>query len=103
MVTVVSLSSTEFALLVVEQTLRLAVQPVTVQVERFPELVKIQIATFLQRQHIELEAIFGQATEYAPVVLASQHHQGETGELAGAVVDIEAEQVVFQNQLRNLA
>ncbi|MDT4831065.1 hypothetical protein FQZ97_645570 [compost metagenome] len=97
------MGTAEVALLVVEQALRLSTLPVAVKVEGLPLAGEVQVVALLQGQHVELETTFSHTAKDAAVVFASQHHQGKTGELAGTVVDVEAEQVVFQDQLRDIA
>jgi hypothetical protein len=56
------------------------------------EFVQFQPLALLQAQHVEL----GRVVEQAAVVGAGLHQQREAGELGGAVVDVQAEEVLFR-------
>src|SRR5690606_16505713 len=67
-----------------------------------PELVELEVSSFLEAEDIELHFAVGDAVEQASVVLAGEHQQGKAGQLSGAVVDVQSVQVVFENQLGNI-
>ena len=63
------------------------------------EFVQFQPLALLQAQHLEP----GRVVEQAAVVGAGLHQQREAGELRGAVVDVEAVEVLFEDQARDVA
>ena len=58
----------------------------------------LQRVALLNGHHMGLNA----PGEEAPVVLAGLHHHGKIGQLRGAVVDVQAVEVVFDNALHGL-
>ena len=62
----------------------------------------IQPLALLQAQDVELGRVLG-VGQQAAVVGAGLHQQREAGELRSAVVDVEAVEVLFQDQARDVA
>ncbi|SYA27332.1 Uncharacterised protein [Klebsiella pneumoniae] len=69
------------------------------EVQLGPNLSNIQL-TFLQGNNIQTNATAW--TQNAAIILSGQHQHCKTGELCGTVVDVQTENIVFQNQLRNI-
>ena len=63
------------------------------------KLVGVHALAPLQGQHVQLERL----VEQAPVVGAGLHEQGEAGHLGRSVVNVQAIEVLFQDQARNVA
>ena len=59
--------------------------------------LRVQPLAFLQAQDVELGRVVG-VGQQAAVVGAGFHQQGKTGQLGGAVVNVQAVEVFFQNQ-----
>lgn len=57
------------------------------------QFLGVQALAFLQAQHVEL----GRVDEQAAVIGACLHQQGEGGQLGGAVVDVQAVEVLLQD------
>ena len=68
------------------------------KVDGIGQSLHIQPIAVHQRHHIELNAALKQAT----IITSSLHHQRKAGQLGCPLVNIEAKQILLQDQLRNL-
>jgi hypothetical protein len=70
-------------------------QPVVGELHALRQGFRIKPRTIHQRHHIELHP----ALEQPPVIRPPLHHQRKARQLRRALVDVEAEEVLLQDQL----